>query len=74
MDRRDILQGLSTVPVLGLFGYALNKQLGYEKAQKEAAAGPTAAVPANLSDINVALLGAGAQGEVLLNAMLKIPV
>ena len=72
LDRRDILQGLSTVPVLGLFGYALNKQLGYEKAQKEALAGP-AAPPANLSDINVALLGAGAQGEVLLNAMLKIP-
>jgi predicted dehydrogenase len=72
LDRRDILQGLSTVPVLGLFGYALNKQLGYETAQKEALAGP-AAPAANVSDINVALLGAGAQGEVLLNAMLKIP-
>jgi predicted dehydrogenase len=72
IGRRDILQGLSTVPVLGLFGLALNKQLGYEKAQKEAVS-VTVTPPANLSEINVALLGAGAQGEVLLNAMLKIP-
>jgi predicted dehydrogenase len=72
MDRRDVLQGLATVPVLGLFGYALNKQIGYEQAQKAAQAGP-AAPAAKLSEINVALLGAGAQGEVLLSAMLKIP-
>jgi len=72
MNRRDLLQGLSTVPVLGLFGYALNKQIGYEKAQQEAVASP-AAPAANLSEINVALLGTGAQGEVLLSSMLKIP-
>lgn len=72
MNRRDLLQGLSTVPVLGLFGYALNKQIGYEQAQREALGGP-AAPAAKLSEINVALLGAGAQGEVLLSAMLKVP-
>ncbi|OFW26575.1 MAG: hypothetical protein A3G21_01930 [Acidobacteria bacterium RIFCSPLOWO2_12_FULL_66_21] len=72
MNRRDLLQGLSTVPVLGLFGYALNKQIGYERAQKEALAGP-AAPAAKPSEINVALLGQGAQGEVLLSAMLKVP-
>ena len=30
IGRRDILQGLSAVPVLGLFGYAVKKQIGYE--------------------------------------------
>jgi len=72
MDRRDLLQGVATVPVLGLFGYALNKQMGYEQAHKAALASP-AAPAAKLSEINVALLDAGAQGEVLLSAMLKIP-
>jgi predicted dehydrogenase len=72
LDRRDILQGLSTVPALGLFGYAWRKQVGYEQAQKEAAS-PSPTATSGLSDINVALLGAGAQGEVLINAMLKIP-
>ena len=72
VDRRDFLQVLATVPVLGLFGYALQKEIRYNKAQK--AAGSGAKVPASdLSDLNVALIGAGAQGEVLMNAMLKIP-
>ena len=72
IERRDVLRGLSTVPALGLFGYAWRKQHEYQQKQKEAsAARPTPA--ANLSEINLALLGAGAQGEVLLNAMLRIP-
>ena len=32
LDRRDVLKGLSTVPALGLFGYAWNKQRQYERA------------------------------------------
>jgi predicted dehydrogenase len=72
LDRRDVLKGLSTVPALGLFGYAWQKQRSYEVAQREAASPAKAADP-NLREINVALLGAGAQGEVLLNAMLRIP-
>jgi predicted dehydrogenase len=72
LDRRDFLQGLATVPVLGLFGAALLQQESYEKAQKERKAVPVSA-HGTLSDIHVALLGAGAQGEVLLNDMLKIP-
>jgi len=72
VDRRDFLQTLTAIPVLGLFGYALQKEIGYKKAQKAARAG--AKVPASdLSDLNVALIGAGAQGEVLMSAMLKIP-
>jgi predicted dehydrogenase len=71
IGRRDILQGLSAVPVLGLFGYAVKKQIGYENARLERKTATTA--PAGkLSDINVALLGGGDQGEVLLNSMLKI--
>jgi predicted dehydrogenase len=73
IDRRDVLLGLSTVPALGLFGYAWRKQHEYQQKQKEAASAARPAPPANLSEINVALLGAGAQGEVLLNAMLRIP-
>ncbi len=72
LDRRTVLQGLSTVPVLGLFGYALNQQIKYEKKQKEVDVTSQAAA-GKLSEINVALLGVGAQGEVLLNSMLKIP-
>jgi predicted dehydrogenase len=72
LDRRDVLLGLSTVPALGLFGYAWRRQHQYEQKQKEAA-GPKTATPSDLSEINVALLGAGAQGQVLLDSMLRIP-
>jgi predicted dehydrogenase len=72
LDRRDVLLGLSTVPALGLFGYVWSRQRAYEQKQREAAR-PAKAVPANLSEITVALLGAGAQGQVLLDAMLRIP-
>ncbi len=72
IGRRDILQGLSTVPVLGLFGYAVKKQADYENVRLESQAAATAP-QSGLSDINVALLGGGEQGEVLLNSMLKIP-
>jgi predicted dehydrogenase len=71
LDRRDLLKGLSTVPALGLFGYAWQKQRRYQQATAEAAAvKPTAA--AGLQEINIALIGAGAQGQVLTDAMLRI--
>lgn len=70
-DRRELLKGLSTVPALGLFGYAWQKQRQHQQAKVEAAS-PTAAA-AGLQEINVALLGAGAQGQVLSDAMLRIP-
>lgn len=73
LDRRDVLLGLSTVPALGLFGYAWSKKSGYEAAQKAAAVATAPKPPANLSEINVALIGAGAQGQVLTDAMLRIP-
>lgn len=68
MDRRDFIQGLATVPVLGLFGAAVYKQASQGKAKKQ-----KVTTAANVSDLNVAILGAGAQGQVLLNSMLKIP-
>jgi len=71
LDRRDVLLGLTTVPALGLFGYAWVKQRGYEQ-QRRAAAGGAKKAPAG-REINVALLGAGAQGQVLLDSMLRIP-
>jgi predicted dehydrogenase len=73
LDRRDVLKGLSTVPALGLFGYAWHKQRSYESKQKEAANAGKEAPAADLAPINVALIGAGAQGQVLLDAMLRIP-
>ncbi len=72
LNRRDVLMGLSTVPALGLFGYAWNSQRGYQRTRTEAAA-VTPAAEAGLQEINVALLGAGAQGQVLVDAMLRIP-
>jgi len=73
LDRRDVLLGLSTVPALGLFGQAWRKQRQYEQVQKEAASVDEAAAPTDVSEINVAILGSGAQGQVLLDSMLKIP-
>ena len=72
LDRREVLKGLSTVPALGLFGYAWKKQREYQQARAEAAAAAPVA-PADLQVINIALLGAGAQGQVLTDAMLRIP-
>jgi predicted dehydrogenase len=71
LDRREVLAGLSTVPALGLFGYAWQKQRSYQQSRAAAAATPAAA--ADVQDINVALLGAGAQGQVLMDAMMRIP-
>src|SRR6187455_1936037 len=71
LNRRDVLMGLSTVPALGLFGYAWNSQRGYQRTRAEVAVTPAA--EAGLQEINVALLGAGAQGQVLTDAMLRIP-
>ena len=72
LDRREVLMGLSTVPALGLFGYAWQKQRQYQQAKLEAASAETAA-SSGLQEINVALIGAGAQGQVLTDAMLRIP-
>jgi len=72
MLRRDLLLGLSTAPALGLFGYAWSRKRSYEEAQRRAAEG-AAAADADAEPVNVALLGAGAQGQVLLDAMLRIP-
>ena len=72
IDRRDVLKGLSTVPALGLFGYAWQTQRKYQQTKAEEAAAPPEA-PKDLQVINVALLGAGAQGQVLTDSMLRIP-
>jgi hypothetical protein len=72
LGRRDVLRGLSTVPALGLFGYAWSRQQQYRRGREAAAAATPAADP-GLQEINVALLGAGAQGQVLMEAMLRIP-
>src|SRR5215218_8766134 len=72
LDRREVLRGLSTVPALGVFGYAWSKQRQYQQARLEEASAPPVA-PADLQQVNVALIGAGAQGQVLTDAMLRIP-
>lgn len=72
LNRRDFLQGLAGVPVLGALGVAIARKKSLEN--KITAGQYRRKIPAgNLSDLNVALLGAGAQGQVLLNACLKIP-
>jgi len=72
LDRREVLKGLSTVPALGLFGYAWKKQREYQEATTQSIAAPVPAA-GDAQVINVALLGAGAQGQVLTDAMLRIP-
>ena len=71
IERRDFLQGLATVPVLGAFSIALVSKILHEKPTGLGKSSERK--PENLSDINVALLGTGVQGQVLLNACLKIP-
>ena len=72
LDRREVLKGLSTVPALGLFAYAWQTQRAFQQARVEEVAAAVTA-PADLQEINIALLGAGAQGQVLTDAMLRIP-
>ena len=50
LDRRDVLKGLSTVPALGLFGYAWQKQRQYQQAKLEAAAAAPAAAAGPAGD------------------------
>jgi predicted dehydrogenase len=71
LDRREVLKGLSTVPALGLFGYAWQQQRRHEASARSEIVAPAAAT--DVREINVALLGAGAQGQVLTDAMLRIP-
>ncbi len=72
INRRDFLQGLVGLPVVGGLVLAALKQESFRHAMRAPAAkGTTEATTAE--ELNIALLGAGAQGEVLLNAMLKIP-
>jgi predicted dehydrogenase len=74
LGRRDVLLGLSTVPAAGLFGYAWRKQRAYEQIQKQAAsADEEANAPTDVPDVNVAIIGVGAQGQVLVDSMLRIP-
>ena len=69
IDRRDFLQGLAGLPVIGAFALAALKQESYRRAARarKAAAAEGGEAPAEL---RIALLGVGAQGDVLLNAML----
>ncbi len=72
IDRRDFLQGLAGVPVIGAFALAALKQESYRRAAKAR----LAAIPEGgeaPAELRIALLGVGAQGSVLLNSMLKIP-
>ena len=71
IERRDFIQGLATVPVLGAFSIALAGKLLHEKPKPSGRSTGTQAE--RLADIHVALLGAGEQGQVLMNACLKIP-
>jgi predicted dehydrogenase len=70
IDRRDFLQGLATVPVLGVFGAALVHDIS---VKKQATAQPKKKIQKNLDDLNIALIGVGTQGQVLMDSMLKLP-
>ena len=63
LDRRELLKGLSTLPALGLFGYAWNKQRQYQQAGRRPRGGARGARRPP-SDQRRAP-GARAQGQVL---------
>tara|TARA_Y100001972_G_scaffold129046_1_gene193709 strand:- start:6286 stop:7704 length:1419 start_codon:yes stop_codon:yes gene_type:complete len=71
LSRRDIVQGLATVPFLGMFGWSWSKKDGPDTASD----GPVIETPKEFTgkELNVAMLGMGAQGQVLLNSCLRIP-
>ena len=74
LDRRDVLLGPVDRPRPGPVRLRLEQAA---RVRAEAEGGrerrQAAAAAKNVSEINVALLGAGAQGQVLLDAMLRIP-
>jgi predicted dehydrogenase len=71
IDRRDLLHGVAGLPVLGLFGYAVQKQITYENVLKTKAAGPVQ--EEKLPELHIAQIGVGTQGQVLRDDLLKIP-
>ncbi len=71
IKRRDFIQGLGTLPVLGLFTLSWLKKTTQDGSKKPIRS--PRILPKDLSDINVAFLGTGEQGYILLNACLKLP-
>ena len=70
LDRRDVLKGLSTVPALGLFGYAWQQQRQYDQATLQATA---RRLPRRRAGAQHRAHRRGRQGQVLTDAMLRIP-
>lgn len=71
IERRDFIQGLATLPILGLFTLSwFNKRI---HDRPKDLVRQQRAIPKNLSDIHVAFLGTGEQGYILLNDCLKLP-
>ena len=70
--RRDFLQGLATFPVLGAFAWAAGSANRKRRKTTGTSASSTSEED-NKNELNVALIGAGAQGSVLLNSCLLIP-
>ena len=71
IERRDFIQGLATLPILGLFTLSWLKKTIHDRPKNFGKS--QRAIPEGLSDINVAFLGTGEQGYILMNACLKIP-
>jgi predicted dehydrogenase len=71
IKRREFIQGLATLPILGLFTFSWLKKKSYDRSKEPSK--PRRAIPESLSDIHVAFLGTGEQGYILLNDCLKLP-
>ncbi len=79
-SRRDILMGLATLPVLGVFVQKLIKKRGYDDARKSSIMAELgidgeapSILPSNVvstygDDIRVGIIGCGSRGEYLLRA------
>lgn len=80
LGRRDLLKGVITLPVLGVFGERLLKKQKYDAGRKEAimselgfqgdapAILPSNAVKASSKELRVGIIGCGSRGEYLMRA------
>ncbi len=80
IQRRDVLKGLATVPVLGVFAAKLAKKRKYDATRKDAIMSelglkgeaptilPASSIKASSKEIRVGMIGYGSRGEYLMRA------
>ena len=80
VERRDVLKGLATVPLLGVFGSKLVKKRKSDQVRKDAIISelglegdapsilPSSSIKASSKELRLGMIGYGSRGEYLLRA------